>query len=185
MASIVLIGTLDTKGAEYGFLREQIEALGHDVILLDAGVLGEPSAVADISRHEVAEAAGTCIEDLVAADDRGVAVETLAAGARKLLLSLHADGRVDAVAALGGSGGSSLAAYAMQALPVGLPKLIVSTVASGDTRAYVGATDITMMHSVVDVAGLNRISRRIIANAAGAIAGMAVAYADADCTEQR
>jgi uncharacterized protein (UPF0261 family) len=182
MANIVLIGTLDTKGAEYGFMRERIEALGHRVILIDAGVLGEPAVAPDISRHAVAEAAGARIEDLVAANDRGAAVETLARGARKLLLSLHADGRVDGVAALGGSGGSSLSAHAMQALPVGLPKLLVSTLASGDTRAYVGATDITMMHSVVDVAGLNRISRRIIANAAGAIGGMAAAYAGATAT---
>lgn len=176
MASIVLIGTLDTKGVEYAFVRQRIEALGHDVLLIDAGVMGEPDPGADISRNMVAGAVGAKIADLAAAGDRGAAVTVLSEGARKILLSLHAEGRVHGVAALGGSGGSSLAAHAMQALPIGVPKLIVSTVASGDTRVYVGATDITMMHSVVDVAGINSISRRILSNAAAAIAGMAADF---------
>lgn len=177
MTSIVLIGTLDTKGAEYDYLRRQLLALGHQVTLVDAGVMGRPTFRADIAREAVAEAAGRRLDDLIAEGDRGAAVEAMAEGARRIVLDLHAKGRVDGVAALGGSGGSSLAAHAMRALPVGLPKLLVSTVASGDTRAYVGATDITMMHSVVDVAGLNRLSRRIIGNAAAAIGGMAAAYA--------
>ncbi|PXA99485.1 hypothetical protein DMC47_03130 [Nostoc sp. 3335mG] len=176
MAGIVLIGTLDTKGAEYDLLRQRIVALGHTVTVIDAGVLGEPAFAPDVTRQAVVGAAGTTIEALADAGDRGAAVAALAEGARRILEQLHAAGRVQGVAALGGSGGSALAAHAMRGLPVGLPKLIVSTVASGDTRAYVGAADVTMMHSVVDIAGLNRISRRIIANAAGAIAGMAAAY---------
>lgn len=175
MAGIVLIGTLDTKGAEYGLLRERIMVLGHNVTMIDAGI-GEPAIVPDIARQEVAAAAGTSIEALVAAHDRGAAVAALSEGALAILSQLHRDGGVHGVAALGGSGGSALASHAMRALPIGLPKLIVSTVASGDTRAYVGAADVTMMHSVVDIAGLNRISRRIIGNAAGAISGMAAAY---------
>lgn len=175
MAGIVLIGTLDTKGAEYGLLRERIMALGHSVTMIDAGI-GEPAIVPDVARQEVAAAAGTSIEALVADDDRGAAVAALSEGALALLSQLYRAGGVHGVAALGGSGGSALAAHAMRALPIGLPKLIVSTVASGDTRAYVGAADVTMMHSVVDIAGLNRISRRIIGNAAGAISGMAAAY---------
>ena len=177
MAEIVLIGTLDTKGLEYELLRDRIVALGHEVRVIDAGALGEPVFAPDFSRQEVAAAAGTSIEALIAANDRGAAVAALSSGARTILLRLHQAGRVHGVAALGGSGGSALAAHAMKALPIGVPKLIVSTVASGDTHAYVGAADVTMMHSVVDVAGLNRISRRIIRNAAGAIAGMAEAYA--------
>jgi uncharacterized protein (UPF0261 family) len=184
MASIVLIGTLDTKGVEYAFVRQRIEALGHEVVLVDAGVMGEPDPSADISRDEVARAAGANITDLAAAGDRGRAVKALSEGARNVLLKLHAEGRVQGVAALGGSGGSSLAAYAMQALPIGVPKLIVSTVASGDTRAYVGVTDITMMHSVVDVAGINRISRRILANAAAAISGMAADFATSSVSQE-
>lgn len=175
MAGIVLIGTLDTKGDEYELLRGRIVALGHKVTMIDAGI-GEPAIVPDFARQEVAAAAGTSIEALVAADDRGAAVAALSEGALAILSQLHREGGVHGVAALGGSGGSALAAHAMRALPIGLPKLIVSTVASGDTRTYVGAADVTMMHSVVDIAGLNRISRRIIGNAAGAISGMAAAY---------
>lgn len=182
MAGIVLIGTLDTKGEEYRLLRDRIVQLGHEVIVIDAGVIGEPVFVPDVTRQEVALAAGTTIDALIAADDRGAAVAALSKGARVLLARLFEAGRVQGVAALGGSGGSALAADAMKSLPVGVPKLIVSSVASGDTRAYVGATDVTMMHSVVDVAGLNRISRRIIGNAAGAIAGMAAAYAEDGAT---
>src|SRR4051794_18348452 len=96
----------------------------------------------------------------------------MAEGAERVVVQLHADGRLDGVLALGGSGGSSIAAHAMQALPVGVPKLLVSTLASGDTRPYVGAVDVTMMYSVVDISGVNRVSARIMANAAGAIAGM-------------
>ncbi|GLQ53142.1 Tm-1-like ATP-binding domain-containing protein [Devosia nitrariae] len=179
MAGVVLVGTLDTKGAEYEVMRDHLRALGHQVTVVDAGVLGAPGFVPDISRAEVAAAAGADIDALLAARDRGVALTRLSEGARVLLSDLHAQGRLHGVAAMGGSGGSALAATAMRGLPVGVPKLIVSTVASGDTRAYVGTTDITMMHSVVDVAGLNRISRRVIGNAAGAIAGMATAYQQA------
>lgn len=178
MAEIVLIGTLDTKGEEYRLFRDLLKALGHKVTVVDAGVLGEPIFAPDITRHDVAAAADTSIEALVAADDRGAAIAALSRGARAILSRLHDECRVQGVAALGGSGGSALAAHVMRGLPIGLPKLIVSTVASGDTRAYVGAADVTMMHSVVDVAGINRISRRIIGNAAGAISGMAAAYVD-------
>jgi uncharacterized protein (UPF0261 family) len=109
---------------------------------------------------------------LAAADDRGAAVETMARGAAAVVAGLHADGRLDGILALGGSGGTAVATEAMRALPVGVPKLMVSTMASGDTRPYVGATDVTMTYSVVDIAGINEVSARILANAAGAIAGM-------------
>ena len=173
MATVVAIGTLDTKGAECAFLCERLREHGVDVILLDAGVLGEPTTESDITRDDVARAAGAELGDLVAAGDRGAAVETMSRGAAAIVERLHREGRLDAVVGMGGTGGTALVTHAMQQLPVGVPKLVVSTVASGDTRPYVGAVDITMMYSVVDVAGINQISSRIIGNAAAAIVGMA------------
>jgi uncharacterized protein (UPF0261 family) len=161
--TVVLLGTLDTKGVEYAFLRERLLEHGVDVLLVDAGV-DEPSIEPDIPRTELASG--------VEYGDRGTAVTAMAEGAERVVAQLHADGRLDGILALGGSGGSSIATRAMRALPVGVPKLMVSTVASGDTRPYVGAVDVTMMYSVVDIAGVNRVSARIMANAAGAIAGM-------------
>jgi uncharacterized protein (UPF0261 family) len=172
MATVVLLGTLDTKGDEYVFLRERLREHRVDVVLVDAGV-NEPRIEPDISRNVVARAAGADARQLAASGDRGAAVTAMAEGAEAVVLQLHAEGRLDGILALGGSGGSSIATRAMRALPVGVPKLMVSTVASGDTRPYVGAVDVTMMYSVVDISGVNRVSARIMANAAGAIAGMA------------
>lgn len=177
MATVVLVGTLDTKGVEYDYLRSRLRERGVDVVLVDTGVLGEPLAEPDIHREEVARAAGAEVADLAAADDRGAAVETMARGAAEIVKGLRADGRLDGILGLGGSGGSAIATHAMRELPVGVPKLMVSTVASGDTRPYVGAVDVTMMYSVVDIAGINQISARILTNAAAAIAGMAEAQA--------
>jgi uncharacterized protein (UPF0261 family) len=173
MATVVLLGTLDTKGAEYEFLRSRLRSAGAETILVDCGVFGPRDVVPDITADDVAGAAGTALDELRAADDRGQAMITMSEGAAAVLAGLLAEGRLDGVLAMGGSGGTSLAAHAMRALPIGVPKLIVSTVASGDTRPYVGARDITMMYSVVDIAGLNRLSARILANAAAAVAGMA------------
>jgi uncharacterized protein (UPF0261 family) len=168
VATVVLLGTLDTKGTEYAFLRDRLREHGVDVLLVDAGV-HEPTIEPDIGREELA----ADVAQLAAAGDRGAAVTAMAEGAERVVAQLHADGRLDGILALGGSGGSSIATRAMRALPVGVPKLMVSTVASGDTRPYVGAVDVTMMYSVVDIAGVNRVSARSMANAAGAIAGMA------------
>jgi uncharacterized protein (UPF0261 family) len=179
VATVALFGTLDTKGTEYAFLREEVAALGHDVLVVDVGVLGKPRTPPDVSHEEVAAAAGAEVAALTHAGDRGAAVAAMARGAAEVARRLHAEGRLDAIAGLGGSGGSAIVTEAMRALPVGVPKLMVSTLASGDTRPYVGAVDVTMMYSVVDIAGLNRISRRILANAAGAIAGMANVHQDA------
>jgi uncharacterized protein (UPF0261 family) len=173
MPTVVLVGTLDTKGTEYAWLADRIRERGVDVVLVDAGIVGEPLATPDISRDEVAAAVGADVGALAAAGDRGVAVETMARGAAEIVGRLHAEGRLDAIGGLGGSGGSALVTHAMRALPVGLPKLMVSTVASGDTSPYVGSVDVTMMYSVVDIAGINQISARILANAAAALAGMA------------
>ena len=175
MPTVVLVGTLDTKGREYAFLADRLREQGVDVLLVDAGILGEPLAEPDVTREEVAAAAGADVAALAAAGDRGAAVATMAKGAAATVERLHAEGRLDGVLGLGGSGGSSLVTEAMRALPAGVPKLMVSTVASGDTRPYVGSTDVTMMYSVVDIAGINTISARILANAAGMIAGAAKA----------
>jgi uncharacterized protein (UPF0261 family) len=172
VATVVALGTLDSKGVEYAYLCDRLRAEGVDVLLVDAGVKGEP-AVADIGRVEVAQAAGADVAALESAGDRGAAVSTMARGAAIVVRRLFDEGKLDGIVGLGGTGGSSLVSEAMRGLPVGVPKLLVSTAASGDTRAYVGATDITMMYSVVDIAGVNQISARIIANAAAAIAGMA------------
>ena len=172
MPTVVLLGTLDTKGSEYAFLRDRLRERGTDVLVVDAGIHEPVGLEPDISRQEVARAAGADVEALAAAGDRGAAVTAMAAGAEQVMLRLHAEGKLAGILALGGSGGSSLATRAMRALPVGVPKLMVSTVASGDTRAYVGAVDVTMMYSVVDISGVNRVSAQIMANAAGAIAGM-------------
>ena len=170
--TVLLLGTFDTKGREYAFVCDRLRELDVAVLLIDTGI-NEPVGVEpDVSREAVAEAGGARIEELVAAGDRGGAVEAMARGAPVLVRQLFDQGRFDGVLALGGSGGSSIATAAMRALPVGVPKLMVSTMASGDTRPYVGATDLTMMASVVDIAGVNSVSARILTNAAGAIAGM-------------
>jgi uncharacterized protein (UPF0261 family) len=173
MATVVLVGTLDTKGHEYAFLAERIREHGVEVVLVDAGIVGEPLGTADVTRQEVAAAAGADVRALAEAGDRGAAVETMARGAAVVVKQLHAEGRLDAIGGLGGSGGSALVTHAMRELPIGVPKLMVSTVASGDTSPYVGSVDVTMMYSVVDIAGVNRVSARIMTNAAGALAGMA------------
>jgi uncharacterized protein (UPF0261 family) len=172
VATIALVGTLDTKGREYAFLRDRLREAEVDVLVIDAGINEPVGLQPDVSREEVARAAGADVSALARAADRGAAVTAMAAGAEAVVRELYARGRFDGLLALGGSGGSSIAAPAMRALPVGVPKLLVSTVASGDTRPYVGAVDVTMMYSVVDISGVNSVSARIMANAAAAIAGM-------------
>ena len=169
---IALVGALDTKGAEYGFVRECIAGRGHGTLVVDVGVLGTPAIRADITREEVARAAGADLTGLRARADRGEAVTAMGRGAAALLPLLYAQGRFDGVLAMGGSGGTSVGCAAMRTLPLGVPKVMVSTVASGDVSAYVGVKDIVMIPSIVDVAGLNRISRQVFARAAGAICGM-------------
>jgi uncharacterized protein (UPF0261 family) len=179
LSTVVLLGTLDTKGNEYAFLRDRLLERGVQVVVVDAGVHDPVGLEPDIARGEVARAVGADAAALASAGDRGAAVTAMGAGAERIVRELHDDGRLDGILALGGSGGSSIAARAMRALPVGVPKLLVSTVASGDTRPYVGAVDVTMMYSVVDISGVNRVSARIMTNAAGAIAGMVGAEAPA------
>lgn len=176
MATVALIGTLDTKGHEYAFLRSQVEKAGCAVIMIDVGVIADPDYRVDFTRADVAAAAGADIEELVATGDRGRAVGIQAEGAALIVEQLYAEDRLDGVLGIGGSGGTSIVSRAMRQLPIGLPKLLVSTMASGDTTPYIDTSDITMMYSVIDFAGINKLSAQILTNAATGIAGMARGY---------
>ena len=169
---IVLIGTLDTKGVEFQFVRDLLKAQGLDTLAIDAGVLGPPHFKPDIAREAVFAAAGTSLEAVVKANDRGQAVELAARGAARLVADWHAQGKFDGILGLGGSAGTTIATAAMRALPFGVPKLMVSTLASGQVKSFVGVRDIMMMYSVVDISGINRVSRTVLTNAANAIGGM-------------
>jgi uncharacterized protein (UPF0261 family) len=170
--SVLLIGTLDTKGTEIAFVRDLLRSGGVKVTVLDTGVLGEPALVADIPRERVFEAAGTTLERMKKTADRGLAIEAAARGAARIACELNASGGIQGVLSLGGSAGTTIGTSAMRALPFGIPKLMVSTLASGQVGPYVGVRDIMMLHSVVDISGLNRISRTVLANAAAAMIGM-------------
>ncbi len=179
MATVLLIGTLDTKGPETAYLRDQVRLAGCDTLVLDSGILGEAVGItADFSRAAVAEAAGSTIEALRNAGSRGKAVEEMLKGVRKIALDLLNEGRIHGLVALGGAEGSVLAAAAAKVMPIGFPKLIVSPIASGHRKfaPFVGTKDVLVMHSIVDILGLNPISRTVFDAAAGAIAGMAKAY---------
>ena len=172
---IALIGTLDTKGTEIAYVRDRLASLGATPIVIDSGILGEPGTSADVPREEVAHAAGYELERVQNAGSRGAAVELMEEGVRAVCLRLWLEGRLDGVLCLGGAEGALLGAAAMRALPVGVPKLIVSPSASG-RRAFgpfVGESDVVVMHSVVDILGLNPIARAVFDNAAAAVVGMA------------
>jgi len=170
--SVYVLATLDTKGSEAEFLRNRLRQCGTQVTLVDTGALGTPACVADMSREEFFQFGGYALSDLVAAADRGQAIAAAADSAAQLLKQHHAAGRVSGVLAIGGSAGSTIGSAAMRALPLGVPKLLVSTLASGQVRHYVGDKDILILNAVVDIAGLNRISRTILDEAARAMAGM-------------
>jgi uncharacterized protein (UPF0261 family) len=170
--TIALIGALDTKGAEFAFVKAEIERRGHRTLLIDSGVMGEPRTPADVTADALAVAAGTTLAELRTQADRGKAIAVMARGAAVTARQLYDAGHLDAIFGMGGSAGTAIGTAAMRALPVGIPKLMVSTLAAGDTKPYVGTADIVMVPAVVDVAGINRISAQIFANAAGAIIGM-------------
>ena len=171
---VVIVGALDTKGEEFRFAADLVRSRGLETILVDFGVLGDPQGAAqpDVPADAVARAGGSSLAELRASHDKTVAMETMAAGLAVVVKALYDAGRLGGILGMAGSGGTSIATRAMRGLPIGVPKVMASTVAGGDVSAYVGTTDITMMPTVVDVAGINSISRRIYANAAGAIAGM-------------
>jgi uncharacterized protein (UPF0261 family) len=170
--TVVLVAALDTKGREAQFVRDTLAAAGVQPLVVDVGVLDAPTIASDVSRADVAAAGGGHLERLIATRDKARAMEVMPRGAAAVALRLYREGRLDGIIGLGGSAGTAIATSAMRALPVGVPKLVVSTVAAGDTRPYVGTTDVTMMYSVVDIAGINRLSARILTNAAAAMAGM-------------
>jgi len=170
--TLVITGSLDTKGREFTFLKELIEKEGLDTLVVDFGVMGEPVLTPDITRQEVANAGGGDLASLASGEHKDEAMRVMAAGLAVVVRRLFDEGRLDGIIGMGGGGATSISTTAMRALPVGVPKLMVSTLGGGDVSAYVGTRDITFMPSIVDVAGFNRISRAIYANAAGAIAGM-------------
>lgn len=170
---IAVLATLDTKGTEATFLREQIEALGEKALIIDLGVTGEPAAPADVSREQVAQEGGTPLATVLQDPNRHDAFPVMITGATAITCRLADEGAIHAVIGLGGTQGTSICAQIMQALPYGFPKVMVSTVASGDVSSFVDIRDITMMFSVCDILGLNPITRKILANAAGAACGMA------------
>lgn len=179
--NIVVVGTLDTKGPEAGFVCDEVRKRGHTPLLIDPGVLGEPAIAADITRQEVAQAAGHELADLVATGDKQRCQRAMIEGLVAVVERLHEEGQVDGIVAVGGAQGTAVATAAMRALPVGIPKVMVSTVACGQTTfgPYVGTKDIAMIHSVADILGLNRVTRRILAQAAAAVVGMASVAAEA------
>ena len=170
---VALVGTLDTKGEEYAYLRDRIQESGGSALLIDAGVLGDPTVPPDITRRAVAAVAGRHLEDLVAAGDRAEALRAMGSGASVILGELVDDGKCQAAMAAGGSGGTSVAVRAFSRLPVGFPKMIVSTQVASAGAALAGGSDVLLMSSIADVSGLNRLTRSILSSAAGAIVGAA------------
>lgn len=172
--TVAILATLDTKAEEVGFLKQELEALGAQALLVDIGVVGEPGVTPDLDRAAIAAAGGSSLEILLQNPTRQEASPVMTAGATKLLLELVQAGKVQGVLSLGGTQGTSNCCAVMQQLPYGLPKIMISTVASGDCAPFVGIKDITMMFSVGDVLGLNPFTRRLLKNAAGAAYGMAL-----------
>src|SRR5579871_5501076 len=176
--ALVVLGTMDTKGREMLYLQKQIEERGHRGLLIDVGVVGQPAGRADVSREQVAAAGGMPLAELLKNPSREVAAPLMAAGAAAIVRELVAHGEVHGMIALGGTQGTTLATAVMRQLPYGFPKVMVSTMASGNVAPWVGTSDITMMFPVTDILGLNPVSRKILSNAAGAVCGMA----DSDVT---
>jgi uncharacterized protein (UPF0261 family) len=170
----VILGSLDTKGPEVNFLRQQVRAQGGTPLVIDTGVLNEATVPADITRQEVAAAGGSTLQAIVEKGDKAQALVVMAAGASHFVLDLLAQDELGGVLSIGGSRGTALSTRVMQSLPVGVPKLMVSTIASGANPfgPYVGTKDVTMMHSVADIQGINAVTRPIFTNAAAAITAM-------------
>lgn len=172
--SILIVATLDTKGDEVNYLKSLIEEGGHKVLVMDTGILNAPPFQPDISREEVARSVGISTEELIRRKDKGKAIQAMAEGSKKLVQQLYKEGKIEGIIGLGGAQGTEIGTAAMRILPIGFPKLMVSTIASGLAQfgTYVGTKDLMMMHSVVDILGLNAFSRGILSNAAGAMVGM-------------
>ena len=183
---IALLCTLDTKGEHAALIKTIIEQRGHAVLLVDIGVLGEPSLAADVTRAAIAAAGGGTIDALVAAKDRGAALAVMSAGAAAAIEELYRQGRLDGIIGLGGGSGTAVASAAMRALPVGVPKVMISTMASTlKAASYVGTRDIAMFNTITDIVGMNPILRGVLAQGAGAISGMVETAADAGASRTR
>ena len=172
--TVYAIATMDTKGEEIAYVAQCVRNAGADVVVVDVGTQTGPQGAPDVSREEIAACHAGGSGAVLGHTDRGQAVTAMSEGLCAYMLQAYGEGKVDGVIGIGGSGGTALVSPAMQALPIGVPKVLVSTVASGNTEPYVGCCDITMMYSVVDVAGINRVSREVLGNAAHAVAGMVV-----------
>jgi uncharacterized protein (UPF0261 family) len=183
--TVVLIGALDTKGKEFAFVKDLIEQQGLKTLVVDFGVLGEPAFEPDIGREEVARAGGGDLVHLRTGEHKDQAMKTMATGLAAIVRRLYDEGRLHGILSMGGSGGTSIATTGMRTLPIGVPKVMVSTVGGGDVSAFAGMKDITFIPSIVDVAGINRISRTIYSNAAGAIAGMVKVEAPAASGQEK
>jgi len=171
--TIAVLATLDTKGTEAEYLCRQIEKLNNTALVIDTGVVGTPTSEADITRQQVAQAGGTSLKTLLESPTREVAAPIMADGATHLVIDLVTQGKVNGIISMGGTQGTTLATKVMRALPYGFPKVMVSTMASGNVAHWVGIKDITMMFSVTDILGLNPVMRKMLANAAASICGMA------------
>src|SRR5687768_5133627 len=182
--TIVLVGALDTKGAEFAFVNDLIRKQGLSTITIDFGVLGAPAFSPEIGRDEVVRAGGGELSSLSSGQHKDKAMQVMATGLAKIVRRLHDEGRLQGILGMGGGGGTSIATAAMRGLPVGVPKVMLSTLASGDVSSYIGTKDIMFIPSIVDVAGFNRISRAIYTNAAGAIVGMVKQEAPASLDEK-
>jgi len=172
MKTVVLVGTLDTKGIEYEFARNRFQKAGLKTILINAGVIGQSSILSDVTNEQVALAGSSDLQTLKTKNDRGFAVSVMTKGVNQIVQDLYKKGELDAIFALGGSGGSTIASFAMRNLPIGVPKVLVSTLVSSNAASFVGESDMALFASVVDIAGVNSLSAKVIANAVDATIGM-------------
>lgn len=172
MKTVILVGTLDTKGIEYQFARDRFQKAGISTILINAGIIGEPPTSVDVTAIEIALLGGSTLSELRAKNDRGSAVSIMTRGVQEKVRQLRAINQCDGIFALGGSGGSTIAAAAMRDLPIGVPKILVSTLVTSNAAAFIGESDMILFASVVDIAGLNSISSKIITNAIDAMIGI-------------
>ena len=172
MKTVVLIGTLDTKGVEYEFARNRFQKAGLKTILINAGIIGQSPIQSDITNEQVALAGSSDLQTLKTKNDRGFAVSVMTKGVNQIVQDFYKKGELDAVFALGGSGGSTISSFAMRNLPIGVPKVLVSTLVSSNAASFVGESDMGLFASVVDIAGVNSLSAKVIANAVDATIGM-------------
>ena len=172
MKTVVLVGTLDTKGIEYEFARNRFQKAGLKTILINAGIIGQSLILSDVTNEQVALAGSSDLQTLKTKNDRGFAVSVMTKGVNQIVQDLYKKGELDAIFALGGSGGSTIASFAMRNLPIGVPKVLVSTLVSSNAASFVGESDMALFASVVDIAGVNSLSAKVIANAVDATIGM-------------